>query len=114
MTYLRNLGLRPRLRFNVTFVTSALGVTINHVVDCYDDYEAIYDDLSMVNCWLCGLACHGCRNQQKTQEADLYMQSRGNVWVCYECKKEAPVLKKKNENWEEETEQPPEKKAGPG
>ena len=83
-------------------------------IDCYDDYEAIYDDLSMVNCWLCGLACHGCRNQQKTQEADLYMQSRGNVWVCYECKKEAPILKKKNENWEEETEQPPEKKAGPG
>ena len=28
-------------------------------IDCNENYEVIYDDLTMINCWLCGVACHG-------------------------------------------------------
>merc|ERR1711874_340392 len=43
---------------------------------------------------------------------ELYMISKGHIWLCYECKKEALILKK-NENWEGEVEHPPEKDAEP-
>merc|ERR1711874_425678 len=76
-------------------------------IDFQEDYEATYDDPGVLNCWICGLACHGCRSHQKTQEMELYMISKGHIWLCYECKKEALILKKKNENWEGEVEHPP-------
>merc|ERR1711874_53709 len=58
-------------------------------------------------------ACHGCRSHQKTRERELFMISKGHIWLCYECKKEALILKKKNENWEGEVEHPREKDAEP-
>merc|ERR1711874_176760 len=82
-------------------------------INCQEDYEATHDDPGVLNCWICGLACHGCRSHQKTREMELYMISKGHTWLCHECKKEALTLKKKNENWEGEVEHPPEKDAEP-
>ena len=35
---------------------------------------------------------------------ELYDISKGHIWLCYECKKEALTRKKKNQNWEVEVE----------
>ena len=85
-------------------------------VDCHENYEAIYDEPGELNCWICGLTCHGCKGRQKKQETELYNISKGYTWLCHECKKEVKTLKKKNQNWEEvegEVEHPPEKNAEP-
>merc|ERR1711874_348880 len=82
-------------------------------IDCQEDYEATYDEPGVLKCWICGLACHGCRSHLKTRETELYIISKGHIWLYYECKKEALIFKKKNENWEGEAEHPPEKDAEP-
>ena len=83
-------------------------------IDCQENYEANYDEPGELNCWICGLTCHGCKSHQKKQETELYNISKGYTWLCHECKKEIKTLKK-NQNLEEvegdAEEHPPEKNA---
>ena len=76
-------------------------------IDCKQNYEAFYDDPTMIKCWLCGLASHGCiykLGQQIKRELELCMISRGHIWLCHECKNDASQLREQNENWRGETE----------
>lgn len=75
-------------------------------IDCDGEYEAIYNEIGGLNCWVCGLTTHGCRHNQKVQEADLYKMSKGYKWMCYDCTKEVESLREENRRWkgEEETE----------
>ena len=75
-------------------------------IDCDGEYEAIYNEIGGLNCWVCGLTTHGCRHNQKVQEAELYKISKGYKWMCYGCTKDVESLREENRGWrgEEETE----------
>ena len=75
-------------------------------IDCDGEYEAIYNEIGSLNCWVCGLTTHGCRHNQKVQEAELYKISKGYKWMCYGCTKKIESLREENQGWrgEEETE----------
>ena len=54
-------------------------------VDCHENYEANYDEPGELNCWICGLTCHGRKGRQKKQETELYNISKGYTWLSHEC-----------------------------
>ena len=99
-----NLPTYKKQKVDIDFRSVLETQILKVCIDCLEDYEATYDELGVINCWSCGLASHGCRSHQKTQVMELYKISKGHIWLCYECKREALTLKKKNQNWEEEVE----------
>ena len=34
-------------------------------IDCDEDYEATYDEIGRLNCYICGLTSHGCKHNEK-------------------------------------------------
>ena len=56
-------------------------------IDCEQDYEATYDELGRLNCYICGLTSHGCKYNEKIQSVELYKMSKGYKWICNECTK---------------------------
>ena len=73
-------------------------------IDCDGEYEAIYNEIGGLNCWVCGLTTHGCRHNQKVQEAELFKISKGYKWMCYDCTKEVESLREENWGWKGEEE----------
>ena len=111
-----NMSKNKKQKVDNEYVSNLLETQIfKTCIDCQENYEAIYDEPGELNCWLCGLACHGCKSHRKKQETELYNISKGYTWLCHECKKELKTLKKKNQNWEEVEEEaedhPPQKNA---
>ena len=76
-------------------------------IDCEEDYEATYNELGRLNCYICGLTSHGCKIKDKVQAAELYSMSKGYKWMCYECTKDLETIRVRNMEWdkEEETEE---------
>ena len=46
-------------------------------IDCQENYEANYDEPGELNCWLCGLACHGCKSHQKKTRNGIIQYIKG-------------------------------------
>merc|ERR1712033_72807 len=73
-------------------------------IDCEEDYEATYNELGRLNCYICGLTSHGCKNKDKVQAAELYRMSKGYKWMCYECTKNIEIIRERNMEWDKEEE----------
>ena len=83
-------------------------------IDCDGDYEATYDEIGRLNCYVCGLTSHGCKPNDKVQAEKLYNMSKGYKWICYDCTKETDRRREGNKGWEgeEDTEVITTKKSG--
>merc|ERR1712002_199998 len=83
-------------------------------IDCDGDYEATYDEIGRLNCYVCGLTSHGCKPNDKVQAEKLYKMSKGYKWICYDCTKETDRRREGNKGWEgeEDTEVITTKKSG--
>merc|ERR1712121_329418 len=79
---------------------------INQIcIDCEEDYEATYNELGRLNCYICGLTSHGCKNRDKIQAVELYRMSKGYKWMCYECTKNIEIIRARNMEWDEDEEE---------
>ena len=70
-------------------------------IDC-EDYEATYDEIGRLNCYMCGLTSHGCKHNEKVQAEELYKMSKGYKWICYDCTKDTDRIREGNMGWERE------------